>query len=103
MYLFILHVCGGCWLPSTDGVRVTLNSDNLLLSGSHALVASPVNEVLRAVEDVGLSLSDVRAGIHNGLRAGFSPMAPDRIEDVMADVDAVLRAHAATASRAPEQ
>lgn len=53
------------------GIQVSLNSDNLLLSGSHDREASPTNEIVHFIRDVGMSYEDLAEVLLNGARSSF--------------------------------
>jgi len=69
-----------------DGLRVTLNTDNRLVS--HTTVS---NEYSLAVEAFDLNLDEVLALVLNGFKAAFLPLAEKQrlIEQVLADFDAL--------------
>ena len=68
------------------GVRVTLNSDNMTLSGEYTRVANPTNEVFVALAEVGLTLKQVKAILLNGAAAGFG-MTPALLERFKLQLD----------------
>jgi adenosine deaminase len=72
-----------------EGVRVTLNTDNRLVSGT-----TVTGEYRMAVEAFDLALDDVLGLILNGFKAAFLPLAAKQrlIEQVLAEFDA-LGAH----------
>ena len=76
------------------GVRVSLNSDNLLLSGSADRAASPTGELLRLVEGCGFSWAEAREVLRNGPRAAFLPDEPRAalVEAFDRELDVALRA-----------
>ena len=55
------------------GVKVCINSDNLLLSGTFDRAAYSSGEVQRLVEDVGFTWAQARQVLLNGVKASFSP------------------------------
>ncbi len=72
-----------------EGLRVTLNTDNRLVSGT-----TVTGEYRMAVEAFSLELDDVLGLILNGFKAAFLPLAAKQrlIEQVLAEFDA-LGAH----------
>ena len=60
-------------LLAEAGVRFSLSSDNLLLSGDSEHAASPTAELLHLVHDVGLGWGLARQSVLSGLEAAFSP------------------------------
>ena len=54
------------------GVRVCLSSDNLLLSGTIDKVASPNNELIHFVRDVGMTVDDITVVLMNGVHSSFT-------------------------------
>jgi adenosine deaminase len=72
-----------------EGLRVTLNTDNRLVSGT-----TVTNEYVLAVEAFDLDLDEVLGLILNGFKAAFMPLAHKRrlIEQVLAEFEA-LGAH----------
>ena len=69
-----------------EGVRVTLNTDNRLVSGT-----TVTNEYSLAVEAFALDLDDVLGLILNGFKAAFLPLGRKRrlIEQVLAEFEAL--------------
>lgn len=59
------------------GVQVSINSDNLLLSGSYKRKPTPTGELCKLVQDVGFSWEEARAVLLNSVRTSFST----RLED----------------------
>ena len=55
------------------GVKVCINSDNLLLSGTFDRAAYSSGEVQRLVDDVGFSWEQARQVLLNGVKGAFSP------------------------------
>ena len=55
------------------GVKVCINSDNLLLSGTFNRAAYSSGEVQRLVDDVGFSWEQARQVLLNGVKGSFSP------------------------------
>ncbi len=53
------------------GVQVCINSDNLLLSGSHDRQATPTGELNRLVNDAGFSWKQARQVLFNGVSNSF--------------------------------
>ncbi len=53
------------------GVQVCINSDNLLLSGSHDRQATPTGELNRLVNDAGFSWKEARQVLFNGVSNSF--------------------------------
>ena len=76
------------------GVRVCLNSDNLLLSGAADRAASPTGELLRLVEGCGFTWKEAREVLRNGPRAAFLPDGPRAalVERFDRELDETLRA-----------
>ena len=60
------------------GVKFSLSSDNLLLSGDLAQAPSPTGELLHLVHHVGLGWEVARQSVLSGLRAAFSPGVDER-------------------------
>ena len=56
------------------GVKFSLSSDNLLLSGDRQHAASPTGEILHLVHHVGLGWDVARDSVLAGLRAAFAPL-----------------------------
>ena len=75
-------------------MKATLNADNLLLSGTRELMASPTNEIVRAMEDVGLSAADVRKLLFNACTETFNVVdcTPAWRAAFLSDVDAAIEA-----------
>jgi adenosine deaminase len=69
-----------------EGLRVTLNTDNRLVSGT-----TVTSEYAMAVEEFGLDLDDVLGLVLNGFKAAFLPLATKQrlIEQVLAEFDAL--------------
>ena len=92
------------------GVRISLSSDNLTLSGDGAIVgggtypaecgymyAHPSGEVAHAVADCGVGWNAVRGMLLNGARASFSGDAtPEFMRAFEAAIDAVLADYSGT-------
>ena len=60
------------------GVKFSLSSDNLLLSGDQTEAPSPTGELLHLVHQVGLGWEVARQSVISGLRAAFSPRVDQR-------------------------
>ena len=60
------------------GVKFSLSSDNLLLSGDKDHAPSPTGELLRLVHQVGLGWEAARESVLSGLRAAFSPRVDEK-------------------------
>ena len=54
------------------GVKVTLNCDNLLLSGTLENEAQPKNEILHFMSDLEMSVEDLKQVLYNGADASFT-------------------------------
>ena len=61
------------------GVKFSLSSDNLLLSGDKDQAPSPTGEILHLVHHVGLGWEAARESVLSGLRAAFSPRVDKRL------------------------
>jgi len=72
------------------GVRVTLNSDNLLLSGNHTQVANSVNEICRLMEDAGFNYQDLKTVLLNGAEGAIN-MTPSLKKLYKERIDAVYQ------------
>ncbi len=73
------------------GVKVCINSDNLLLSGSFDRAAYSTGEVQRLVNDVGFTWEQARQVLLNGVMASFSPgVDEDWISQYKQRLDTVL-------------
>ena len=72
-------------LLAAAGVKFSLSSDNLLLSGDALHAASPTAELLHLVRDLGLGWAAARDSVLAGLAAAFSPsVTPQFVQSVAA-------------------
>ena len=72
-------------LLAAAGVKFSLSSDNLLLSGDALHAASPTAELLHLVRDLGLGWAVARDSVLAGLAAAFSPsVTPQFVQSVAA-------------------
>jgi len=73
-------------IPPSEGLRVTLNTDNRLVSGT-----TVTREYELAVAAFDLDLDDVLGLLLNGFKAAFLPLAEKQrlIEQVLAEFEAL--------------
>ena len=66
------------------GVKVCINSDNMLLSGDRERVAAPANEVRHLREECGFTHAEVQQVLQNGMDGAFSPAADRTVKAAFA-------------------
>ena len=72
-------------IKTVNGTKISLSSDNLLLSGDALHAASPTAELLHLVRDLGLGWAAARDSVLAGLAAAFSPsVTPQFVQSVAA-------------------
>lgn len=83
------------WMLERDVAIAAFSCDNLLLSGTEAYQADPVEEIVRARVGSTLSWRQIARVLKNGARASFDRMTSERecqsfLDDFERQVDAVL-------------
>jgi adenosine deaminase len=77
------------------GIPVTLNADNLLMSGTAELESVPTQEYARAVSMCGVSVPHIRTMLENSIAAAFNPkaMTDEWKKAFFLEADAVIAAY----------
>jgi len=74
-----------------QGVKFSLSSDNLLLSGDAKFAPSPTAELLHLVHDVGLGWQSARESVVNGLKAALSASVDQKfIDEIVAKMNSIV-------------
>ena len=71
------------------GVKVTLNSDNSLVTGHRSLEANIQNEIRLCVFELGFSIDQIKRIIRNSLESRFAKIEEDWVQRFFMELDEV--------------